>query len=132
MSTVAATRPDVATRRDGRQMDEVSAPVLFQFQAPKESIAGVLVSIDEVNVKGKPVTQYVLRLDDGKRVQLLATWDLSRKIQREHLGRYIEIVYLGENREVKKGDNYLREFRVSVEKRNAQNNHDITDADVPF
>jgi len=131
MSTVA-TRSDVTTRHSGRELEEVLAPEMFSFTKPGETIAGTLLSIDTVTVKGKAVTQYLLRLDDGRRVQLLATYDLGRKLQPQHMRRFVEITYIGENKEVRKGDNYLREFRVRVEKARAQNNPEITDEDIPF
>lgn len=132
MSTAVATRPDVATRHNGRELEEILAPEMFSFTAPGETIAGTMLSIDTVTVKGKRVTQYLLRLDDDRRIQLLATYDLGRKLQIEHIGRFVEIVYIGENKEVRKGENYLREFRVKVEKAKIQNSHEITDADIPF
>lgn len=133
MTTSTASRPDVAIRRDGRELEEVLAPEMFQFQTPGQSIAGTLLSIDTVTVKGKAVTQYLLRLDDNRRIQLLATYDLGRKLQPGHRGRFVEITYVGENKEVRKGDNYLREFRVRVEKRApVQDNPEISDEDIPF
>lgn len=131
MSTAVATRPDVASRHHSRELEEVLAPEMFTFAKPGEAIAGFLSSIDTVTVKGKPVTQYLLRMEDDRRVQILATYDLGRKIQRGHIGRFVEITYIGENREVRKGDNYLREFRVRVEKANQQIGP-ITDEDIPF
>ena len=131
MSTAVATRSDVAPRHHGRELEEVLAPEMFAFTKPGEVIAGFLLSIDTVTVKGKPVTQYLLRMEDDRRFQLLATYDLGRKIQRGHIGRFVEIAYIGENREVRKGDNYLREFRVKVEKANPQSGP-ITDEDIPF
>ncbi len=92
-------------RRNGRELEEILAPEMFSFTAPGETIAGTLLSIDSVTVKGKRVTQYRLRLDDDRRIQLLATYDLGRKLQIEHIGRFVEIVYIGENKEVRKGDN---------------------------
>jgi hypothetical protein len=133
MSTAVSARPDVVTRHNGRELEEVLAPEMFSFTKPGESISGVLLSIDGVTVKGKQVTQYLIRLDDDRRLQLLATYDLGRKVQRGHIGRFVEITYVGENREVKKGDNYLREFRVRVEKLRAQqDNPEFTDEDIPF
>jgi hypothetical protein len=134
VTTSTATRLEVATRRDNhRELEEILAPEMFTFSAPGDCVAGVLLSIDKVTVKGKPVTQYLLRLEGSeKRVQLLATYDLGRKLQPEHKGLFVEITYVGDNREVRKGDNYLREFRVRVEKASTQNNPEITDEDIPF
>ncbi len=106
---------------------------MFNFSAPGDCIAGTLLSIDKVIVKGKPVTQYLMRPDErDRRVRFLATYDLAQKLQPEHIGRFVEVTFTGENKEVKKGDNYLREFRVRVEKARAQNNSEITDDDIPF
>jgi hypothetical protein len=131
MSTAVLTRPESATRHNGRELEEVLAPEMFSFTKPGETVAGVLLSIDTVTVKGKQVTQYLLRLDDDRRIQLLATYDLGRKLQRQHVRRFVEITYIGENREVRKGDNYLREFRVRVEKASSQTGP-IADEDIPF
>ena len=132
MSTATDVRSDVGTRRNGRELEEVLAPEMFSFTKPGDAIAGTLLSIDTVTVKGKQVIQYLLRLDDGRRIQLLATYDLGRKLQPQHIQRFVEITYIGENREVRKGDNCLREFRVCVEKIRQQNNPEITDEDIPF
>ena len=137
MTTTAATRPDVATRRDGhRELEEILSPEMFAFSAPGDCIAGTLLSMDRVIVKGKPIRQFIVRLEGSdKRVRFLATFDLAQKLQPEHVGRFIEVTFTGENREVKKGDNCLREFRVRVEKVqgvSVQNNPEITDEDIPF
>jgi hypothetical protein len=100
MTIATAVRSEVATRRySHRELEEVLAPEMFTFSAPGDCVAGVLLSIDKVTVKGKPVTQYLLRLEDSeKRVQLLATYDLDRKLQPQHKGLFVEITYIGENK----------------------------------
>jgi len=114
-------------------MEEIVSPAMHTFSSPGDSIAGVLFSIDKVVVRGKTVTQYLLRLDGSdRRVKLLATYDLAQKLRSEHVGRFVELTFVGENKEVRKGDNCLREFRVRVERPRAQNNPEITDEDLPF
>jgi hypothetical protein len=137
MTATIATRPDVALRRDSHhELEEIQAPEMFSFSAPGDCVAGILLSIDKVVVRGKMVTQYLVRLENSdKRVRFLATFDLSQKLQLKHVGRFIEVTFTGENKEVKKGDNYLREFRVRVAKVQdaaAHNNSVISDEDIPF
>jgi len=129
--TTTETRSDIATRHDRHEMEEVLAPAMYTFNAPGDSVAGVLIASDKVIVRGKVVTQYLLRLEgSNKLAKILATFDLAQKLRPEHIGRFVELTFVGENKEVKKGDNYLREFRVRVEK--AQNNPEISDEDIPF
>jgi hypothetical protein len=129
--TTTVPRPKITTRHDGRELEEVLAPAMHTFNVPGDSIAGVLLSIDKVTVRGKTVTQYLLRPDGSeKRVKLLATYDLAQKLRPEQIGRFVELTFIGENKEVRKGNNCLREFRVLVAK--AQNNPEINDEDIPF
>lgn len=114
-------------------MEEAQAPEMFSFVRPGDEVCGLLRRIEVVEVKGKKVTQYLVEVERGRFVQFLATWDLQRKIRSEHRGGYIVVRFVGENKEVKKGDNYLREFLVKVEKgRREQANLEITDEDIPF
>ena len=133
MTTAAAPRPSVVQDHQAGEWVEILAPEMFTFTKPGEVIVGCLLSIDSVTIKGKTVPQYLLRTEDNRRFQILATYDLGRKIERSHIGRSVKITYIGENRDVRKGDNCLREFRVKVKKSNPQSQTGpIADEDIPF
>jgi hypothetical protein len=124
-----------------REMVEVQAPEMFQFTSDGSDIEGILVGISKVEVKGKTTLQYNVIDDDGKKWTFLATYDLARKLGREHIGHYIYVRYEGEDKEVKTQGSPLRRFKVCVSKENERaaakgsgNNGDlqITDEDIPF
>jgi len=131
----------IVVENQKREMVERLAPELYRFEKVGEQVDGWLISADSVEItdkhtqEKKRVLQYLIEADAlGRRVQILATYDLARKIRREDVGRYIVITYMGENQQVKKGDNFLKEFRVEVEKSRTASGQgpEITDADIPF
>ena len=111
------------------EMEERKRPALFRFEQPNDQVSGHLVAVDQVTIEDKPVTQFIIRKMDGEFILINATWDVARKLHVGDKGRFIEITFLGENKAVKKGDNFLREFRVRVSKAAPL---EITDEDIPF
>ncbi|SRR5581483_1760330 len=97
-----------------RKMNEVKEPRMLKFERPNESISGHLYAIQPVTVNDKPTVQYDLLDEAGEHVTFLQTYDLSRKLRKEHIGHFVEITYLGEDRSVKTEGNALRRFRVMV------------------
>lgn len=122
---------------DGRTLVERPSPELFSFSTPGDFVKGVLSAIDRVEVKGKPTIQFTV--DDAaenKTYKILGTYDLNQKIKKSDIGSFLQIVYKGENKEVKKGDNFLRMFGVAFEEKTHAatftDGSQITDADIPF
>jgi hypothetical protein len=116
---------------------EVKPPEMFQFSTQHDRLEGVLLGIARVSVKGKEVLQYLIRDVEGVRLTFLGTYDLNRKIQPEHIGHPIKVVYEGELQDVKTKGSPLRKFSVHVKPTKApgfQNLHGVTvtDEDVPF
>lgn len=116
--------------------DQLNAPQLHQWDKPGETIAGKLMSIEPVEIRGKRVPQYTLATDSSHRIRLLGTYDLVQKLNRTHIGMLVRIKYLGEDESVKKGDNAMRIFDVHVKKDSSAATHNdgtpITDEDIPF
>jgi hypothetical protein len=112
-----------------QEMEERKRPALFRFEQPNDVVSGTLMAVDQVTIEEKPVTQFIIRQPDGEFILINATWDVARKLHASDKGRFVEITFLGENKAVKKGENYLREFKVRVSKGAPL---EITDEDIPF
>jgi hypothetical protein len=123
---------------DGRTLVEREAPELFKFEGVGDFVKGVLMAMDIVTVREKRTVQFTIYdAGDGKTRKILGTYDLLQKINKDDVGRFVQIVYKGENKEIRKGDNFLRIFSVAFEdkKKTAATFEDgtqITDADIPF
>lgn len=115
---------------------QLNAPELHTWEKIGETIFGRLVGLDQIEVKGKKVMQYTLAIDKDHRLKLLATYDLSQKLTRAHMGMLVRIRYRGEDGTVKKGDNAMKVFDVHVKPdQNTPPERDggpITDEDIPF
>lgn len=114
MATGAPARPQEV--KPQRQMQEVSAPEMFQFSDQHRTLSGVFIDIAQVTVKGKDTIQYTLQDENRRRFTFLATYDLQRKIQAAHAGHWMTITYEGEDREVQTQGSPLRKFKVQVSK----------------
>lgn len=126
--------PPTPQRRD---MQEVKAPEMFQFTQDNPRLEGVFLGLSRITVKGKETTQYMLQDSDGSRFTFLATYDLARKIQPGHVGRWLSVTYEGEDSEIKTQGSPIRRFRVLVSKEKEpefRNVHGLntTDEDIPF
>lgn len=114
---------------------EVHSPELVQWDKPGETIAGVLLSVGEIAIKGKRVTQYTLQFGD-KRFKFLGTFDLLQKLTRQHTGCKVRIKYLGEDENIRGGANNtpMKVFSVQIQgtPSNGANSGPITDDDIPF
>lgn len=119
-----------------RDYVEVKEPKMIQFAKAGDQVEGVLLRIDKVNVKDKKAMQYVCKDDEGELFTFLATYDISRKIRREHIGHAVMVKYEGEDNlvQVGEGQNKLRRFKVYVAKQKevATDTLEITDEDIPF
>lgn len=112
-----ATAPAAPINQGRRQMQEVKAPELFQFNKMGQVIEGVLLSIEPVTVKGKEAIEYMLGGETGARVTFLGTADLNKKLQPVHIGHFLSIRYESDNSDFQKeGQSAMRIFRVSVSK----------------
>lgn len=133
-----ATQPFASsTHKPVRELQEVRAPEMFQFTKDKPTLEGVYLGASRVTVKGKETTQYMLQDLDKRRFTFLATYDLARKIQPEHVGHWMYICYEGEDSEKKTQGSPMRKFRVAVGRDvepEFKNAHGIavTDEDIPF
>jgi hypothetical protein len=111
-----ATAPAVPIK-PRREMQERTAPEMFQFNDDDRQMQGVLVHIGTVQVKEKEATQYTLENPEtGKRVTFLATYDLERKIRQADLGHFVTVIYDGEDTSIKTQGSPMKKFRVQVSK----------------
>ncbi len=99
-----------------RKMQEQKEPRMLKFERTNDRISGHLYSIQQVSVKDNesPTVQYDVLDDNGEHVTFLQTYDLGRKLRKEHIGHYVEITYLGEDHSVRTQGSPLRRFRVMV------------------
>jgi hypothetical protein len=128
-------------REDG--WTPIEPPVLEEFKEPGTTVIGRLISIAEIEVKGRPVIQYTLALDD-KRVKFLGTYDLVQKLNSTHRGMSVRIKYLGTDPSVSRNGNEMKIFDVQVRDdrpyrsvapasvRRLDDGTQITDEDIPF
>lgn len=118
-----------------REMTEIKAPEMFKFANDGDYLNGVLLAITSTKVNGKPAREYLLRGELGRKFTFLGTYDLDRKLSREHVGRFIFIRFEGEDKSVQReGQNALKRFQVKVDLQSEVEREElqITDADVPF
>ena len=113
MATAPVATPHAPKPR--REMSERTAPEMFQFSDRDRHVQGVLVHIGQVEVKGKPATQYTLENpENGKRVTFLSTYDLDRKIRPNDLGHYLMVTYEGEDTSIATQGSPMKKFRVQI------------------
>jgi hypothetical protein len=128
-----------------RRMVERKSPELVQFDGKGVFVSGVLKEIVQVEVKernkqgeltGKvsKCIQYTFFNDEERKpYKILGTYDLNNKISRADVGLYCEITYIGENPDVGRNGNQMKEFKVQFEETgNFSDGSPITDEDIPF
>jgi hypothetical protein len=128
--------------RNPRNLVERKAPELFSFKTEGDLLEGTLLRVDTVVIEDKGthqkkrVPQYTMRKENGDVVKFLGTYDLDCKIYPSDVGSFLEIVYVGENREVRRGNNFMRVFKVNIDNAGAParaaDSAEITDADITF
>jgi len=121
MST-AANQPPQANRPQAvppkRDMVESKAPEQFKFDRIGQDIQGVLISIEPVQVKGKPAIEYMFQNEqNGARLTILGTNDLNKKLLAHHIGHFVQIRYENDDASiVQQGQSPMKMFHVSVAK----------------
>lgn len=116
-----------------RDMVEIKEPVMVKFENNGQEVAGVLIDIEKVNVKGKPTIQYICEGNDGGTFTFLTTYDISRKLGRKHIGHFISVKFMGIDPSVETQGDPLRRFKVMASKQQEIIDPlEITNADIPF
>jgi hypothetical protein len=132
------TAPQIRkTDNRSREMQEVREPQLWKVTKETPVLEGVYLGAQKITIKGKEAVQHMLEDAAGNRFLFLGTHDLQRKISPSHVGHWMKVEFVGEDRDVRTQGAALRRFRVSVSKekeREFLNAHgvDVTDEDVPF
>jgi hypothetical protein len=112
MATPATTTPI-----NRRAMVEIKAPEMFQFTKQGQTISGVLISIDPVQIKDKDAIEYMVQDDRGLRSTFLGTADLNKKIHPGHIGHWLEVRYETDDSSFQKtGQSAMKVFRVQASK----------------
>lgn len=109
----------------------VDAPTLVKFDEVGMILAGRLVSVHEVEIKGKSVIQYVLHDPAGKVLKFLGTVDIESKLGPQHRFCDVRIKYLGVDPSISKNNNPMKIFDVLVKEPARRSDGEITDDDVP-
>jgi hypothetical protein len=100
-----------------REMQEVKAPEQYEFAKLGATLAGVLISIDQVPVNGKTTMEYMFAFENGDRITCLGSADLDKKIQPLHLGHWMEIRYESDDTSFQKpGQSAMKRYKVQVDK----------------
>jgi hypothetical protein len=109
----------------------IDAPTLVRFDEVGMILAGKLVAVQEVEVRGKMVVQYILHDAAGKVSKFLGTADLESKLGPQHRFCDVRIKYLGVDPTISKNDNAMKIFDVLVKEPPKRTEADITDDDLP-
>jgi hypothetical protein len=110
-----ATAP--TTMKPRREMQEVKAPEQFQFTKPGQTVEGVLISIEPVEIKGKPAIEYLFVRENGDRFTCLGTNDLNKKLHPGQIGHMLAIRYESDDASFQKqGQSPMKVFKVLVGK----------------
>lgn len=101
-----------------REMQEVKAPELFQFTKAGQTLGGILISIEPVEIKGKQAIEYMFAQgENGQRITCLGTNDLNKKLHPGMIGHWIDIRYERDDASFQKdGQNPMKVFKVLVSK----------------
>lgn len=110
-----ATQPQVVKPR--RNWTEIKSPEQFQFTNVGQTIEGVLLSLEPVEIKGKQTVEFLFRLEDGDRITCLETADLRKKILAENVGYPHQVRYERDDASFQKqGQSAMKVFKVLVDK----------------
>jgi hypothetical protein len=113
-----------------------NAPDLWKWEKPGQLLTGVLLSLTRAEIDRKAVTQMLFQVSSEHQVKCLQTYDLMQKIGRQHIGTEMRITYLGEDENIKRGDNAMKVFDVQYKRPEGVPARDtgpaITDEDIPF
>lgn len=129
-----------STAEQPLNMIERKEPTLIKF-ADGESISGLLVGIERIEVDKKPIVRYTVQdLDSGELSSFLGTYQINAKIRRNDVGHVIDVRYEGEDKSVSRNGNNMRKFKVLVSDRHvgplppgtAADGTLITDEDIGF
>jgi hypothetical protein len=112
-----ATPATPISTRPRREMQEVKAPEQFQFTNQGQTVSGVLISIEPVEIKGKSAIEYMFVQENGDRLTCLGTNDLNKKLHPGHIGHFVLIRYESDDKSFQKeGQSPMKIFKVSVAK----------------
>ena len=100
-----------------REMVEVKSPEQYKFSRIGAQIEGILISIEPIEVNGKPTKEYMFRLENGERYTCLDTADLTKKIEPEMLGHFLTVRYESDDASFQKaGQSAMKRFKVTASK----------------
>jgi hypothetical protein len=114
MATAAAPGPQGVKRRE---MVESKAPEQFQFNKPGQTVSGILLAIEPIDVKGKQALEYMFLNERQERFTCLGTADLNKKIIPGNIGHWLDIRYESDDASFQKqGQSPMKVFKVMVSK----------------
>jgi hypothetical protein len=117
-------------------------PEMQEWDKPGTQISGKLISCQQIviNPEGqgeKKVWQYVIQATNSLQLKFLGTYDIVQKLYASDVGKLVKIKYLGEDKTIKKGSNFMKVFDIHVRQDPTQgppvrDSGPITDEDIPF
>ncbi len=140
------SQAQVSRPQKKREMVERKSPELVQFDSPGVFVSGVLRDVGIVDVRERDkqgnltgkiskVAQITFFNEDEQRpYKILGTYDLNAKISRADVGKYCEVTYLGDDKDVGRNGNQMKKFKVEFEAdgKKFSDGSTITDDDLPF
>jgi hypothetical protein len=113
-------------------------PDLVKFDAPGVTCNGVLVRMNLKKGDTKNYVEYILHnVAEDKIYRFNGSYEIDNQIFRTDLHKFIEVTYVGEDKNIVRNGNALKKFEVWVDegKPVAQSAHEgwqASDEDIPF
>src|SRR5690349_14941125 len=99
------------------ELVERTGPEIFRFEGPGDYLRGRLITIETVDIGGKPTLRYIVHDEEEDRLySFLGTVDLNTKIRPSDTSKVMEIRYIGQDSDSGQGKNPIKRFKVLVEK----------------
>lgn len=102
---------------NGFNLEDRKEPRFLTFEKPGDKAEGIVAGFLRGTVRGKPAVYIFLVAggDTSQYVKILATRQLLEKIRTSDSGRFVRIVYQGENQTVQTQGNKMKNFTVQVD-----------------
>jgi len=118
--------------------EEREEPRFIQFRTG-DAVEGILLAVEEVNIKGKRAMKYYVQ-EPGIKIKtcFLGTHQINMKLDFSDIGHPVRIRCEGEDTMVKRGENCMKVFKIQVAKERVTTDGEISsdpgisDADIPF
>lgn len=99
------------------ELFERSGPEIFRFENPGDYLRGRLITIETIDMTGKPTVRYIVHDEQEDRLySFLGTVDLNIKLKKSDISKIVEVQYVGQDPNSGQGKNPIKRFKVFGEK----------------